>query len=128
MRPPLLLLALPLLLASCGGYEPEPSQSTSETPSGSYDVGGGGDQESAPEPTDDEPSRPQPAAAEDPAPSREDCDRSYPDFCIPPPPPDLDCKDVDGPKPFRVRRPDAHNFDRDGDGKACEPNPRRRRN
>ena len=25
------------------------------------------------------------------------CDPSYPDFCIPPPPPDLDCKDVERP-------------------------------
>jgi micrococcal nuclease len=53
------------------------------------------------------------------------CDRSYPDFCIPPPPPDLDCPDVRGKKPFRVRRPDPHHFDRDRDGWACEP-PRRR--
>ena len=53
------------------------------------------------------------------------CDRSYPDFCIPPPPPDLDCPDIRGKKPFRVRRPDPHHFDRDRDGWACEP-PRRR--
>jgi len=57
---------------------------------------------------------------------RDACDRSYPDYCIPPPPPDLDCKDVHGRKPFRVRRPDPHHFDRDGDGWACEP-PRPRR-
>lgn len=57
---------------------------------------------------------------------REDaCHRSYPDFCIPPPPPDLDCKDVHGDKPFRVRPPDPHRFDRDGDGWGCEPRPRR---
>ena len=53
------------------------------------------------------------------------CDRSYPDYCIPPPPPDLDCPDIRGKKPFRVRRPDPHHFDRDRDGWACEP-PRRR--
>ncbi|HZR94064.1 MAG TPA: thermonuclease family protein, partial [Gaiellaceae bacterium] len=29
------------------------------------------------------------------------CDPSYPDFCIPPPPPDLDCKDI-AQKNFRV--------------------------
>ena len=56
---------------------------------------------------------------------RSACDASYPDFCIPPPPPDLDCKDVNGKKPFRVRRPDPHHFDRDRDGWACEPDPRR---
>ena len=128
MRSPLLLV-LPLLLASCGSAEPETSRSTSDASSVAYDAGGGSDQEPVSEPTDDEPSRSQPAAAQDDdTPPREDCDRSYPDFCIPPPPPDLDCKDVSGPKPFRVRRPDPHNFDRDGDGKACEPNPRRRRN
>jgi hypothetical protein len=66
------------------------------------------------------------AAAADSAPG-EACDPSYPDFCIPGPPPDLDCDDVEGKKPFQVRRPDPHNFDRDGDGRACEPNPRRDR-
>lgn len=49
------------------------------------------------------------------------CDASYPDYCIPPPPPDLDCADIRGAKPFRVRRPDPHHFDRDHDGWACEP-------
>lgn len=59
------------------------------------------------------------------------CHASYPDVCIPPAPPDLDCRDVRGPKPFRVRHdvrdPDPHGFDRDRDGAACEPRPRRRR-
>jgi micrococcal nuclease len=66
-----------------------------------------------------------PAAAE--APQR--CHPSYPDYCIAPPPPDLDCPDITGRKPFRVlhdvRNPDPHGFDRDRDGRACEP-PRRR--
>lgn len=53
------------------------------------------------------------------------CDASYPDFCIPPPPPDLNCPDVQGKKPFRVRQPDPHGFDRDHDGWGCEPRPRR---
>ena len=56
---------------------------------------------------------------------RSACDEAYPDFCIPPPPPDLDCKDVHGKKPFRVRGSDPHHFDRDGDGWACEPRPMR---
>ncbi|HEU4884294.1 MAG TPA: hypothetical protein VFT45_18710 [Longimicrobium sp.] len=59
------------------------------------------------------------------------CHPSYPDFCIPPPPPDLDCPDITGRKPFRVlhnvRNPDPHGFDRDRDGRACEPKPQRRR-
>jgi hypothetical protein len=47
------------------------------------------------------------------------CDPSYPTVCIPPPPPDLDCRDI----PYRnfvVRPPDPHRFDRDGDGIGCE--------
>jgi len=51
--------------------------------------------------------------------SRGKCDPSYPTVCIPPPPPDLDCKDIPYKK-FRVLRPDPHNFDSDRDGIGCE--------
>jgi endonuclease YncB( thermonuclease family) len=51
------------------------------------------------------------------------CDASYPDVCIPPPPPDLDCADV----PYRnfsvLRDPpdaDPHILDRNEDGVACQ--------
>lgn len=47
------------------------------------------------------------------------CHPSYPDFCIPPPPPDLDCPDI-GRKDFTVLPPDPHRLDRDGDGRGCE--------
>jgi endonuclease YncB( thermonuclease family) len=47
------------------------------------------------------------------------CDPAYPDFCIPPPPPDLDCADV-GRTRFTVRSPDPHGFDGDHDGIGCE--------
>jgi micrococcal nuclease len=47
------------------------------------------------------------------------CDRSYPGVCIPPPPPDLDCRDVPY-KRFRVLPPDPHGFDGDRDGIGCE--------
>lgn len=47
------------------------------------------------------------------------CDPSYPDVCIPPPPPDLDCKDIPY-KRFRVLPPDPHRFDRDKNGIGCE--------
>lgn len=51
------------------------------------------------------------------------CHPSYPDFCIPPPPPDLDCPDV-GRSDFTVRHdvpdPDPHRFDADHDGVGCE--------
>jgi micrococcal nuclease len=47
------------------------------------------------------------------------CDPSYPTVCIPPPPPDLDCGDVPHGR-FRVRPPDPHRFDGEGDGFGCE--------
>jgi micrococcal nuclease len=48
------------------------------------------------------------------------CDPSYPDVCIPPPPPDLDCGDIPY-RSFRVLPPDPHRFDgRDDDGVGCE--------
>ncbi|HEX2039789.1 MAG TPA: hypothetical protein VHF47_08675 [Acidimicrobiales bacterium] len=48
-----------------------------------------------------------------------DCDPSYPDVCIPSPPPDLDCPEVQY-KNFRVVGSDPHGFDRDRDGIGCE--------
>ena len=51
--------------------------------------------------------------------STSNCDPSYPDFCIPPPPPDLDCKDIPQ-KQFKVLQPDPHRFDGDKDGIGCE--------
>lgn len=47
------------------------------------------------------------------------CDPSYPDFCLPSPPPDLNCADIPY-RQFRVRSPDPHNFDGDNDGIGCE--------
>ena len=52
-----------------------------------------------------------------------DCDPSYPDDCIPPPPPDLDCGDEGVPENFEVRSPDPHGFDDDNDGTGCETEP-----
>lgn len=51
--------------------------------------------------------------------STQHCDPAYPDFCIPPPPPDLDCDNI-GHRNFRVLSPDPHGFDGDGDGIGCE--------
>ncbi len=48
-----------------------------------------------------------------------DCDPSYPDFCIPPPPPNLNCPDI-SQKRFTVSGSDPHGFDRDNDGVGCE--------
>jgi len=47
------------------------------------------------------------------------CDPSYPDVCIPPPPPDLNCSDIPY-RNFRVLPPDPHHFDGNGNGIGCE--------
>jgi micrococcal nuclease len=49
------------------------------------------------------------------------CHPSYPTVCIPPPPPDLDCKDVSYRR-FKVVGSDPHRFDGDNDGVGCESN------
>jgi len=62
------------------------------------------------------PPEPEAAPADEPA---SNCDPAYPDSCIPPPPPDLDCGDI-GERDFTVLAPDPHGFDREGDGIGCE--------
>jgi len=52
-------------------------------------------------------------------PPQQNCDPSYPDVCIPPPPPDLDCGEI-GYTNFRVVGSDPHGFDGDNDGIGCE--------
>jgi micrococcal nuclease len=47
------------------------------------------------------------------------CDPSYPGVCIPPPPPDLNCGDIEE-RDFEVVGRDPHGFDRDHDGIGCE--------
>lgn len=47
------------------------------------------------------------------------CSPSYPTVCIPPPPPDLNCGDIQFRR-FKVLPPDPHNFDGDHDGIGCE--------
>jgi len=61
----------------------------------------------------------EPKTTTPPAEIKEDCDPSYPDFCIPTPPPDLDCGDIPQ-KRFTVLPPDPHRFDGDKDGIGCE--------
>jgi micrococcal nuclease len=50
------------------------------------------------------------------------CDPSYPTICLPPPPPDLNCRDIPY-RQFPVLQPDDHHFDGDHDGIGCEPTP-----
>lgn len=66
--------------------------------------GGSGTSSSADSPTDSSPGS---------------CDPAYPGLCIPPPPPDLDCRDIPHRR-FQVRAPDPHRFDGDGNGVGCE--------
>ena len=50
------------------------------------------------------------------------CHASYPDFCLPPSPPDLNCNSsiLAGRRRFTVRPPDPHRFDNDKNGVGCE--------
>ena len=57
---------------------------------------------------------PSPTIPEEPV-----CDPSYPDLCIPPPPPDLGCGDITA-RDFEVLPPDPHGLDGDNDGIGCE--------
>ncbi len=54
-----------------------------------------------------------------PSPSGGNCDPSYPDVCIPSPPPDLDCPQITH-RNFRVIGADPHRFDGNHDGIGCE--------
>lgn len=47
------------------------------------------------------------------------CDPSYPDVCIPPPPPVLSCGDISHHR-FAVLPPDPHRFDGNGNGIGCQ--------
>jgi hypothetical protein len=77
----------------------------------------------SPPPPPPPPSPPPPAPTAAPAPAAGNCAPSYPDVCIPPPPPDLDCGQVSY-RNFRViysvPSPDPHRFDGDHDGIGCE--------
>lgn len=61
---------------------------------------------------------PEPERTNDEDPGEGGCHPSYPDSCIPAPPPDLDCRDVPD-RDFTVLPPDPHRFDGD-DGVGCE--------
>lgn len=62
---------------------------------------------------------PSPPPATAPAAERPGCEPAYPDVCIPPGPPDLDCADITE-RGFTVLPPDPHHFDGGGDGRGCE--------
>jgi hypothetical protein len=65
--------------------------------------------------------------SEDPDCEQQECDPSYPDNCIPSPPPDLDCdqggdleEDEIPYHNFKVNGADPHDFDRNNDSIGCE--------
>jgi micrococcal nuclease len=53
------------------------------------------------------------------APPSGNCSPAYPTVCIPPPPPDLDCRQIPFRR-FQVLPPDPHRFDPESDGVGCE--------
>jgi micrococcal nuclease len=62
------------------------------------------------------------SGSESPVPAG-DCDPSYPDVCIPSPPPDLDCGEIRedyGYENFEVLDEDPHRLDGNRDGVGCE--------
>jgi micrococcal nuclease len=59
------------------------------------------------------------ACATTPTRTAGNCDPSYPDVCIPPQPPDLNCGDIPF-RDFRVLPPDPHRFDGNQDGIGCQ--------
>ena len=65
------------------------------------------------------PTQPAPTAMPAPTKPAAHCDPAYPDVCIPPAPPDLDCGEIPYRR-FKVLAPDPHRFDADHDGIGCE--------
>ena len=59
-----------------------------------------------------------PAISPTPTPTP-DCDPSYPDVCLPSPPPDLNCSDIPH-KNIKVLQPDPHRLDGNKDGVGCK--------
>jgi hypothetical protein len=91
------------------GTATELSGTTLLGPDGTYRVGG------------TSPSYGEPVYEES-VPLAADCDPSYPDLCIPPAPPYLNCDYVYGlgKSHITVYAPDPHGFDGNGDGIGCE--------
>ena len=100
-------VAVFMILIGGGGHIPNDlDYDVIETPIDDSDVSEQSNQERMVQPTTIVPSTP-------------DCDKSYPDFCIIPYPPDLDCGEIPASN-FRVIGDDAHGFDDDYDGIGCE--------
>lgn len=126
--PKALLLVLGLTLSGCGGDEEESERTAVPTTTSSTSTTSTTTTSTTTTvaPTTTAAARRAPATTRAPSPSPDgggggaaNCSGAYPDFCMPPAPPDLDCPDV-GRRNFTVRPPDPHRFDADGDGVGCE--------
>jgi endonuclease YncB( thermonuclease family) len=116
--PVFLLICMCSILGGIVGEEPNaPTASSRATPAVVAEAEPTTQPTKTPEPTN----TPQPTSP--PLTSEQvqatNCDPAYPDMCIPPPPPDLDCGDIPGQQ-FKVLPPDPHRLDPDGDGTGCE--------
>ena len=120
-------IAAPVAQATLPSLAPEPATPTPEPP------GTTPEEPPEPSPPGDAPIAAPPPAAPPSGPTQigpVPCHPSYPDFCIPPPPPDFNCTSVllralPSFRPgFRVRHdvanPDQHDLVPDRDGRACE--------
>ena len=61
-----------------------------------------------------------PPTTEPAPPPQNDCDPAYPNDCLPPPPPDLDCADIGHRVEVDHQYGDPHRLDADGDGVGCD--------
>ena len=100
------------LIAALGVEQPiaqqtQAAEATITTEDERDDVGDGDDEEEEEEEDEDE--------------GRDNsCHPSYPDVCIPRPPPNLNCDDEGVPENFEVSGSDPHGFDNNNDGIGCE--------
>lgn len=102
------------LWQACRGTVFEPQRALAATSELPADDSAGG---VVTEPSPDQPMADVDSVNAEPAPTA-NCDSSYPDFCIPPSPPDLDCADIG--QSFTVIGNDPHGFDGEDDGVGCE--------
>ena len=61
-----------------------------------------------------------PPTTEPAPPPQTDCEPAYPNDCLPPPPPDLDCADIGHRVEVDHQYGDPHRLDADGDGVGCD--------
>jgi hypothetical protein len=105
-------------IVSIGKLGATPSTSTAPSPPSSPSISTAPKPQGTPTPVHSENT---PPVETTPMPETpQNCDRvSYPDVCLPVGPPYLTCSDIPD-RNFRVRPPDPHRLDADGNGIGCE--------